>query len=129
MYKQEKEGEEDKNNKGEVTPPRNPHEEAETPKKRKVSPMKPTSQKKSKESKPKLQILLLVDDFDFIIAVVSYSSEDILQKNEAKHQALHSSPTVPTMQPPPKEPKLGDETAHLRRIAGATEARLRRMQE
>jgi hypothetical protein len=45
------------------------------------------------------------------------------------HQALHSSPTVPTMPPPPKEPKLGDETAQLRRIADVTEARLCRMQE
>jgi len=86
----------------------------------------------------------MVDDFDFIIAVVSYSSEDILQRNEAKqeamydrietelrgvHQSLHSSPAVPTMPPPPKEPKLGDETAQLRRIADATEARLHRMQE
>jgi hypothetical protein len=52
--KEEKEGEEDKKKQGEVTPPRNPLEEAETSKKRKVSPMKPTSRKKSKASKPKL---------------------------------------------------------------------------
>jgi hypothetical protein len=142
--KEEKEGEKDKQKKGEVKSPRNPLEEAEKYKKRKVSPTKPTSQKKSKESKPKLQILLMVDDFDFIIAVVSYSSEEILQRNEAKqeamydrietelrgvHQALHSSPAIPTMPPPPKEPKLGDETAKLHRIADATEAHLRRMQE
>jgi hypothetical protein len=52
--KEEKEGEEDKPKKGKVTPPRNPLEEAETTKKRKVSPMKPTSQKNSKVSKSKL---------------------------------------------------------------------------
>ena len=45
------------------------------------------------------------------------------------HQALHSGPAVPTMPPQPKEPKLGDETAKLHRIADATEAHLRRMQE
>jgi hypothetical protein len=87
--KEEKEGEEDKQKKGEVKSPRNPLEEAEKYKKRKVSPTKPTSQKKSKESKPKLQIVLMVDDFDFIIAVVSYSSEDILQRNEAKQEAMY----------------------------------------
>jgi hypothetical protein len=67
-----------------------------------------------------------------------------LQRNEAKQeamydrietelrgvrQALHSSPAVPTMPPPPKEPNLGDETGQLHRIADATEAHLRRMQE
>ena len=51
--------------------------------------MKPTSQKKSKESKPKLQIVLIVDDLDLIIAVVSYSLEDILQRNEAKQETMY----------------------------------------
>jgi hypothetical protein len=76
--KEEKEGEVDKKKNGEVTPPRNPLEEAKTSKKRKFSPMKPTSRKKSKASKLKLQTVLTVDDFDFIIAVVSNASVDIL---------------------------------------------------
>jgi hypothetical protein len=41
--KEENNGEEDKQKQGEVTLPRDPPDEAETSKKRKVSPMKPTS--------------------------------------------------------------------------------------
>jgi hypothetical protein len=52
--KQEDKGEEYKQHKGEVTPPKDPLDEAETSKKRKVSPMKPSSWKNSKASKPKL---------------------------------------------------------------------------
>jgi hypothetical protein len=44
---QEEEGEEDKKEKGEVTPPKDPLTEAETSKKRKVSPKKPSARKKS----------------------------------------------------------------------------------
>jgi hypothetical protein len=86
----------------------------------------------------------MVDDFNFIIAVVSDASEDILQRNEAKQetmyerieaelrgvqQALHSSHAVSTAPPPSEETELGDEPAQLHRIADATEAHLRRMQE
>jgi hypothetical protein len=60
-------------------------------KKRKVSPMKPTSQKKSKASKPKVQTMLMVDDFDFIIVVVSDVSEDILLRNESKQEKMYDS--------------------------------------
>jgi hypothetical protein len=76
--KEEKEGEEDKHKKSKVTPPRNPLEEEDMSKKRKVSIINPTSWKKSKSSKKKLQIVLTVDEFDFIIASVSDTSEDIL---------------------------------------------------
>jgi hypothetical protein len=51
--------------------------------------MKPTSRKKSKESKLKLQTVLTVNDFDFIIAVVSYASEDILKIIEEKQEAMY----------------------------------------
>jgi len=54
VNKEEDKGEEDKQKQGEVTPPRDLVDEAETSKKRKVSPLKPTSWKKSKASKPKL---------------------------------------------------------------------------
>jgi hypothetical protein len=46
--------------------------------------MKPTSQKKSKASKTKMQTVLTVDDFDFIIPVVSDASKYLLHRNEAK---------------------------------------------
>jgi hypothetical protein len=113
-------------------------------KKRKVSPTKPTSQKKSRATLTKMQTMLTVDDFDFIIAAVVDASQDILQKHEAKQedmydridvelrgvqQALQSSHAVSTTPPPSKAPELGDEPAQLCRLADATEARLRHAQE
>jgi hypothetical protein len=107
--KEEDKGEEYKQNQGEVTPPRDPLYEADTSKKRKVSPKKPTSWKNSKASKPQLHIVLTMDDIDLIIVVVSDTSKYILQRNKAKQetmygrieaelkgvqQALYSSPTV-----------------------------------
>ena len=89
MDKEEKEGEKDKQKQDEVTPPRNPPDDADPLKKRKVSPMKPTSWKKSKASKLKLQTVLTVDDFDFIIIVVSDASEYILQRTEEKKEAMY----------------------------------------
>jgi hypothetical protein len=86
----------------------------------------------------------MVDDFDFIIAVVSDALEDILQRNEAKQetmyerleaelrgvqQALHSSCTVSIAPPPSEETELGDEPAQLCRLADATEVHLRRVEE
>jgi hypothetical protein len=70
-----------------------------------------------------MQTVLTMDDIDFIIAVVSDTSKDILQRNEAKqetmyerieedlkgeHQALHSSRTVSTVPPSSERKKLGD---------------------
>jgi hypothetical protein len=76
--KEEKAREEDKQEQGEVAPPWNPLDDIDPMKKRKVSPMKPTSQKKSKAINPKLQTILTIDDFNFIIAVVLDASQDIL---------------------------------------------------
>jgi hypothetical protein len=56
--------------------------------------MKYTSWKKSKESKPKLHTVLTIDDFDFIIAAISDASQDILQNNEAKQEALYERITI-----------------------------------
>jgi hypothetical protein len=129
--KEENNGKEDQQKQGEVTPPRDPVDETDPSKKRKVSPMKPISRKKSRASKTKLQTVLMLDDFDFIIAVVSDASQDILQNNEAKQeamydrietelrgvqQALHSSHAVSTAPLPSEEPELGDEPAQLHRI-------------
>jgi hypothetical protein len=85
---EENEGEENKQEHGEVTPPKDPITEAETSKKRKVSPKKPSAQKKSRENKPQLQTVLTVDDIDLIIAAVSDTSEDILQQSEAKQETM-----------------------------------------
>jgi hypothetical protein len=142
--KEEDKGEEDKKKQGEVTPPRDPIDEAETSKKRKVSPTKPTSWKKSKASKPQMQTVLMMDDIDFIIVAISDTSEDILQCNEAKQetmyerievemkgvqQALYSSRAVSTVPPSSEGTELGDEPAQLHRIADATKAHLHRVQE
>jgi hypothetical protein len=51
---QEKEGEEDKKEQGEVTSPKDPLTEVETSKKRNVSPKKPSTKKKSLTDKPQL---------------------------------------------------------------------------
>ena len=51
--------------------------------------MKPSSQKKSRATLAKMQTMLIVNDFDFIIAVVIDASQDILQKHEAKHEEMY----------------------------------------
>jgi hypothetical protein len=51
--------------------------------------MKPTLRKKSKASKPQMQTVLMMDDIDLIIAAVSYTSEDILYRNEAKQETMY----------------------------------------
>jgi hypothetical protein len=76
--KEEKSGEEDKQEKGEVTLPQNPLDDTDPSKKIKVSPMKPTSWKKSKENNLKIQTVLTIDDFDFIIIVILDASQAIL---------------------------------------------------
>jgi hypothetical protein len=76
---QEKEGEEDKKEKGEVTPLKDPLKEAETSRKRKVFPKKPSARKKSRANKLSRRTVLTVDDIDLIVIVVADTSEDILQ--------------------------------------------------
>jgi hypothetical protein len=65
----------------EVTPPR---DEVDPLKKRKVSPRKPSSQKKSKATMTKVKTVLTFDDFDFIIADLNDASLEIMEKQEAK---------------------------------------------
>jgi hypothetical protein len=127
--------------KGEVTPPR---DEEDPSKKRKVSPPKPSSRKKSKASMTKMQTILTSDDFDFIIAALNDASLEIAEKQEAKkeamynrieielqgvQQALQSSRAVSTAPLPLGTPELGDEPAQLHRIVDTVEAHLRRAQE
>jgi hypothetical protein len=51
--------------------------------------MKPTSQKKPKATTTKLQTMLILDDFDFIITTISNASQDIMQNTEAKQVAMY----------------------------------------
>jgi hypothetical protein len=88
--------------------------------------------------------VLIRDDFDFIIVVVSDTLQDILQNNESKQeymydkietelrgvqQSLHSSHTVSTAPPPSEKPKLGDEPTQIHIIYDATKDCLRHAQE
>jgi hypothetical protein len=52
--------------------------------------MKPTSRKKSKERKMKIQTVLTIDVFDFIIIAVSNAFHEILQNNKDKQDALYA---------------------------------------
>jgi hypothetical protein len=61
-----------------VAPPKDPLIKFETSKERKVSPKKPLAQKNSRANKPQLHTILMVDDIDLIIVVVSDTSKDIL---------------------------------------------------
>jgi hypothetical protein len=59
-------------------------------KKRKVPPKKPSSRKKLRATLTKMQIVLTIDDFDFIIAYVNDASQEILQKQEAKKEEMYN---------------------------------------
>jgi hypothetical protein len=84
----------------------------------------------------------MVDDIDLIIAIVSDTSEDILQRNEAKQETmydrievelkglqhtLYSSHAVSTTSLSSGGIEVGDESAQLRRLTDTTEAHLRRV--
>jgi cell division protein FtsN len=64
---------------GEATPPKDPPIEAETSKKRKVSPQKPLARKMTCSTKPKMKAMLTEDDVDLIITTIKDSLEYILQ--------------------------------------------------
>jgi hypothetical protein len=113
-------------------------------KKRKVSPLKPSSRNKSKSSMTKMHTVLTSDDFDFIIATLDDGSLEIAKKQGEKkeemydriefklrgvQQTLQSRHTVSTMPLPLGEPDLGDELAQLHRLAETIEACLRQEQE
>jgi hypothetical protein len=72
--------------KGEVTPPR---DETDPLKKRKVSPQKPSSRKKSRATVTKMKTVLTADDFDFIIAALNDASLEIIEKQEAKQEEMY----------------------------------------
>jgi hypothetical protein len=71
---------------GEVTLPR---DETNPLKKRKVSPLKPSSRKKSKATVTNMKTVLTTDDFDFIIASLNDASLEIVEKQEAKKEEMY----------------------------------------
>jgi hypothetical protein len=71
--------------KGDIIPPR---DEEDPSKKRKVSPLKPSSRKKMKSTKTKFETTLTSDDFDFIIATLNDASLEIAEKQEAKKEEV-----------------------------------------
>ena len=140
---EETNGKEEQQKQGEITLPRDPADEADPLKKRKVSPIKPTSQKKSRATLTKMQTVLTIDGFDFIIVTVVDASQDILQKHEAKQeemynrievelkgvqQAIQSSRAVSIAPLPSEELELVYEPTQLHRLADATEAHLHQAQ-
>jgi hypothetical protein len=76
----------DKQKQGKVTPPR---DETDPLKKRKVSPPKPSSWKKSRATVTKMKTVLTTDDFDFIIAALNEASLEIMEKQEAKKEEMY----------------------------------------
>jgi len=118
--------------------------EVDPMKKRKGSPSKPSSRKKSKSSVTKMQTVLTYDNFDFLIAALNDASLEISEKQEAKQetmydrieiklwgvqQALQFSHTVSTAPLPLATPDLGDDLAQLHRLVDTVEARLQWAQE
>jgi hypothetical protein len=127
--------------KGEVTVPK---DEEDPLKKRKVSPPKPSSQKRSKAPITKMQTILTSDDFNFIISALNNALLEIAEKKEAKYeemynrikvelqgvqQALQSSRAVPTASLPLGTLELGNKATQLHWLTDTVEAHLRRAQE
>jgi hypothetical protein len=88
----------------EVLPPR---DEADSSKKRKVSPLKSSSRKKPRTPVTKMRTALMLDDFYFIVAAVNDASKEIIEKQEQMYSqieialqgvqhALHSIRTIST---------------------------------
>jgi hypothetical protein len=74
-------------NKGEVTSPR---EKEDPSKKRKVTPPKPSSWKKSKATKTTFKTTLTPDDFDFLVTTLNDASLEIAEKQEEKQEEVFS---------------------------------------
>jgi hypothetical protein len=70
--------EREKQGEGEATPPKDPPTKAETSKKRKVSPQKPSTRKKTHASKPQLEATLTEDDIGLVHRAMEHASEDLL---------------------------------------------------
>jgi hypothetical protein len=67
-----------------------PRDEVELLKKRKGSPQKPSSRKKSKAPMTKLQTTLTPNNFKFIIATLNDAAMEIVEKKETKQEVMYS---------------------------------------
>ena len=65
-------------------------DEVEIIKKRKGSPLEPSSQKKSKEPVTKLQTTLTPDNFSFLITAMNEARQGIAEKQEAKQETMYN---------------------------------------
>jgi hydrogenase maturation factor HypE len=65
-----------------------PEDEEESSKKRKVSPLKPSSQKKPRTPVTKMKTMLTPDDFSFLLATMNKDIEEITENKEAKKEAM-----------------------------------------
>jgi len=141
---QEEEGEKDKQEKGEVTLPKDPLTDVETLNKRKVSPQKPSVRKKSWAKKLQSQNVLLVEDIKLIIINIKDALEDILQRHGEKHELMYeriekelkdiqqdiqSSHIVSTVPSSEENIELGDDPTQLQRLEDGIETRLHWVQE
>jgi hypothetical protein len=122
---EELDGIEVEQNKSEVTPPRDKEDPS---KKRKVSPLKPSSRNKMKATRTKFETTLTSDNFNFIVATLNDASSEIAEKKEAKkeevfsqikdelqgvQQALQSSRIVSTVPLSRETPEVDDAPSQL----------------
>jgi hypothetical protein len=78
-------GTEVEKNRSEVTPPR---EEEDPSMKRKITPPKPSSIKKSKATRTILKTTLTLNDFNFLIVTLNDVSLEFTEKQEAKQEEI-----------------------------------------
>jgi hypothetical protein len=112
--------------------------------KRKVSPSKPPSRKKMKETRTKFETTITSDDFEFIVAALNDASLEIEEKQEAKQEEmfsqikvkfqevqkeLQSSHTVSTAPLTTRTPEMGDEPTQLHQIVDTFKACFQRAHE
>jgi hypothetical protein len=64
-------------------------DETDPLKKRKVSPLRPSSQKKLRTTMTKMKTVLTTDDFEFIIIALNDASLEIVEKKEAKKEEMY----------------------------------------
>jgi hypothetical protein len=64
-------------------------DEVDPLRKRKGSPLKPSSRKKSKATMTKMQTVLTSDDFNFLIAALQDASLEIIEKQDVKQEDMY----------------------------------------
>jgi hypothetical protein len=113
-------------------------------KKRKITPLRPSSRKKTKATRTMRKTMLTLDIFDFLIVALNDVSLELMENQEAKQdelfnrimgkfketqQALQSSQEVSTASLTMEISGTDDEPTQLRQITEKFEDHLRRYQE